>query len=123
MHGVRDRQLNKEGARSPACCCEPRSDGTMRCNNFVIFPYLVTRPPLPLLPPIARSMCPYEPAPALPRSAPSHPALAWQDDVLPGDGGVFVLPGSRKALVTRPGDLFGEYVRAQVLGWHLHTAV
>ena len=54
----------------------------------------------------------------LSRPAPSHPALAWQDDVLPGDGGVFVLPGSHKALVTRPGDLFGEYVRAQVLGWH-----
>ena len=50
LHGVRDRQLNKEGARSPACCCEPRSDSTMRCNNFVIFPYLVTRPILPLLP-------------------------------------------------------------------------
>ena len=51
LHGVRDRQLNKEGARSPACCCEPRSDGTMRCNNFVIFPYLVTRPtPAPAAP-------------------------------------------------------------------------
>ena len=34
---------------------------------------------------------------------------------MPGDGGVFVLPGSHKALVTRPGDLFGEYVRAQGL--------
>ena len=29
LHGVRDRQLNKEGARSPACCCEPRSDGIL----------------------------------------------------------------------------------------------
>ena len=52
LHGVRDRQLNKEGARSPACCCEPRSDGTMRCNNFVIFPYLVIAPSLVIAPPL-----------------------------------------------------------------------
>ena len=72
LHGVRDRQLNKEQARDPACVCQLRLDGrTLRCNNFVVFPYL--------------------------------------DDVLAGDGGVFVLPGSHKALVQRPGGLFGAY--------------
>ena len=39
LHGVRDRQLNKEQARDPQCVCQLREDGrTLRCNNFVVFP-------------------------------------------------------------------------------------
>ena len=68
LHGVRDRQL-REGIE-PCTYCRPRPDGTMACDNFVIFPYF--------------------------------------DEVRADDGGVFVLPGSHKSQVVRPGSLFGS---------------
>ena len=36
----------------------------------------------------------------------------YLDDVLEGDGGVFVLPGSHKAQFVRPPSLFGKYGQA-----------